>query len=217
MEPITIPTYVDLEATLQSFKRNDFELTISGTRTWKHPDDLDRYVQTILKGKPQVVIETGTAWGGSALWFASMGLQVITIDRSARRSVMARQTNKGKPISWLISRSTGANAFRRVRSMVQGKRVMVSLDSDHHTPNVIEEINLYGQLVSPGCYLVVEDGIFELLGESGAQWGGDLYRRGGPLLAIQKTLAGRDGWARDLDLEQLTPVTHSPAGWWIKE
>jgi cephalosporin hydroxylase len=217
MEQLTIPTHVDLEATLQSFKNDDFELLIKEIRTWKHPDDLDRYTQAIRKAEPEVVIETGTAWGGSAIWFTNMGLEVITIDRSPRRSVMARQLHKDKPITWLVGRSTSMNVWRKVRDLVRGRRVMVSLDSDHHTPNVIQEINLYGPLVQPGGYLVVEDGIFELLGDSALRWGGDLSRRGGPLLAIQKTLQGQRGWTRDVELERLSPVTHSPAGWWRKE
>lgn len=208
-------TFVDVEAALDSFKNNDFELETASIRTWKHPDDLNRYHAIILRDLPDVVVECGTAWGGSALWFARHGVDVITIDTRKRRSLRARMLPGAERVTWVNGMSTGAATFRRVRQMVEGRRVMVCLDSDHSTANVLREINLYGPLVSPGCHLVVEDGIFELIGVDGKPWGGNLFR-GGPLRAIAQTLVGNSDWTRDIDIEQLTKVTHSPAGWWIK-
>lgn len=212
---MSIAFYVDTWAALKSFENKDFELSQDSIRTWKLPDDLNRYREVLRRSRPEVVVETGTAWGGSALWFAAQGVDVITIDIRRRRSLQARTMPGSGRITWINGASTGGGIFNKVRRLVAGKRVMVSLDSDHTTRNVIREITLYSNLVSPGCYLVVEDGIFELLGAEGKPWGGNLYQ-GGPLKAIEATLAGSSHWTRDVEIEQLSPVTHNPAGWWRK-
>jgi len=97
---------------------------------------------------------------------------------------------------------------------VAGRRCMVSLDSDHSGPHVSEEIKLYGPLVTPGCYLVVEDGIFGYATRTlrTAHGLGDMI--GSPLDAIEEHLAGNPDWSRDIATERLSPVTHHPAGFW---
>lgn len=219
MEAITIPTYVDLELAKKSLLEDQFEQKFAEIRLWKLPDDLERYKQIIEQTKPEVVIETGTAWGGSALWFAAQGLKVVTIDSRPRPSVQARRLALKEwlgRITWVTGRSVSRPIQNRVRRMVQGKRTMVSLDSDHSLLNVTNEIDDYKSMVTPGCYMVVEDGIYELLGPGWERWGGLLYEKGGPLRAIQSRLAQDSEWTRDSDIEQFTSLTHSPAGWWRK-
>jgi cephalosporin hydroxylase len=104
---------------------------------------------------------------------------------------------------------------------------MVSLDSDHHSAHVQAEIDLLGrQFVTPGCYLVVEDGCFDLFARDGqidrARVGGSrIPEFGGPLDAIERQLGGdlpnpmtADLFWRDESVEALSPVSHSPCGWW---
>jgi cephalosporin hydroxylase len=73
-------------------------------------------------------------------------------------------------------------------------------------------------MVSSGCYLVVEDGIADLGGEEvGRRCGNQIPQIGGPLVAIQEELIGAEGWYRDRSIEDLTPVSHHPAGWWVRD
>jgi cephalosporin hydroxylase len=182
--------------------------------------DLARYEQIIAATKPEVVVETGTWTGAKARWFASLGVDVITIDINPdtgtgeptglnEMTVTAAADGAGE-IFWLTATAAG------VAAMVNGRRCMVSLDSDHSAAHVAAEIDLYGPLVTPGCYLVVEDTIFA----HAPQVLMDIHFPGGlegtPLDAVAAKLHGNDGWSRDVAVERAHPTSHHPAGWWIR-
>ena len=106
-----------------------------------------------------------------------------------------------------------------VVDLIDGRRTMVSLDSEHATPHVLAEIALYGPLVTPGCYLVVEDGIFDLIEPERAHLGGArIPAEGGPLRAIAATLAQDSAvWKRDTAIEGMSARSYHPAGFWLKK
>jgi cephalosporin hydroxylase len=167
------------------------------------------------------VIETGTRRGGSALWFQTVGLKVITIDSDWDAGAEARRQHGDNipNIEWIRGRSSidGRLQSEVDRHLQRGQRVMVSLDSDHHTEHVIGEIALWSPFVTPGCYLVVEDGCFDMWPADRARVGGaEIPERGGPLGAIRRsqTSLKRQGFYRDESVEGLHPVSHSPVGWW---
>lgn len=211
----------DSEATWKTFEEGTFHETINGVELQKCAWDLDRYLGLIEASQPDVVIETGTRRGGSALWFASNGLRVHSIDLEPGAGHDAR-TSGARELDhiqwWPGSTSVDPIVYRAVEGMLtSGQRVMVSLDSDHHTQHVMDEIAVWSSLVSPGCYLVVEDGCFDMWPAERARVGG--YRIpeiGGPLGAIRRCAAGlqRYGFWRDESVEGLHPVSHSPVGWW---
>ena len=95
---------------------------------------------------------------------------------------------------------------RANRAAGPGRRTMVVLDSDHSAAHVGAEIALYGPMVTPGCYLVVEDGI--------VRWMAAQPYAGSPLDAIEDLLVGSPDWERDRVIETLHPVSMHPAGWW---
>ena len=81
---------------------------------------------------------------------------------------------------------------------------------------MVAEIGLYGPLVTPGCYLVVEDGIFDLIGPERAHLGGArIPAEGGPLRAIAATVAGDTAnWKRDMAIEKMSSRSYHPCGFW---
>lgn len=168
--------------------------------------DLDRYHTIIEATKPEVIIETGTCEGGSALWFASYA-EVITID-------VNRVEIHDPQVQVITGSSTDPDVVRRVGGLVRGRRAMVSLDSDHSTQHVMDEIDAYGPLVSVGCYLVVEDGILHYIDrDTLTQHGmGDMV--GSPIPAIEARLVGSPLWRRDRSIESAYRRTHHIAGWW---
>jgi cephalosporin hydroxylase len=130
------------------------------------PEDMIRVQEVIYRVKPDVIIETGVAHGGSLIFYASlfraMGRgRVIGVDIEIRpQNRKAIETHEMSPLITLIEGSSTSEAvFSRVKSMVKpGEHVMVILDSNHTKQHVLNELELYHVLVTPGSYIVATDG-----------------------------------------------------------
>lgn len=132
----------------------------------KFPNDLMVLQEIISNVKPDVIIETGVAHGGSVVFSASM-LQlyskknsfVIGIDIDIRKHNHERlKKNKFyKKLKLIEGSSTSPEVINKIKKLVKGKKVMVCLDSNHTYEHVKNEINVYKDLVSKNSYLVVED------------------------------------------------------------
>jgi cephalosporin hydroxylase len=129
-----------------------------GLETRKCPLDMWIYQEMLYLLRPQLIIETGTLNGGSALFLCQMcdllgGGEVITID------VNVPPTAPSHPrLTYLTGSSTDPEIVGRVRERAAGKNpVMVILDSDHSCWHVLEEMRSYHSLVTPGSFMIVED------------------------------------------------------------
>lgn len=129
-----------------------------GTKTLKLPLDLWVYQELIFSIRPELIIETGTAHGGSALYLASMcdlvdEGRVITID------VTADHDRPHHPrITYVHGSSAAPDIVGRVaREAASVERVLVVLDSDHSKDHVLEELRSYAPLATVGSYVIVED------------------------------------------------------------
>jgi len=135
--------------------RNTFFL---GVPVQKCPLDLFIYQEILYQVKPDMIIETGTAYGGSALFLATIcdELQkgkIFTID-----TVDVRKLPEHKRITFLLGSSTDKKIVNKVLKNIKKKdKVMVILDSDHSKKHVLEELKIYSKLVPKGSYLIVED------------------------------------------------------------
>lgn len=129
-----------------------------GTKIWKCPLDLWLYQEILYKLKPDLIIETGTAYGGSASYLASIcdlldNGRIITIDVEPNPD-----RPQHKRITYVTGSSVDKDIYASVKEAVSSvKTVLVILDSDHHKNHVLEEMALYGPLVTKGSYLIVED------------------------------------------------------------
>jgi cephalosporin hydroxylase len=206
------------EQTWDTFANGTFHGVFRGVEIQKSADDLDRYREAIEMTQPDWIIETGTRLGGSAMWFwLEMGVRVITIDIRPQWAVKKHPPYRGNEIEWVIGSSISDSAIEHARERTKGARVMVSLDADHHSAHVQAEIAQYASLVTPGCHMVVEDACFEMWTPDRARiGGGKIPEHGGPLHAInmQAGLLVNHGYYRDEAIEGLTPISHSPVGWW---
>jgi cephalosporin hydroxylase len=150
----------------------------SYTFTWlgrpiiQHPEDLVRLQEAIFTLRPDVVIETGVAHGGSLIFYASllkaMGSdgRVVGIDIDIRPR--NRDAIESHPLASYISLLEGDSAapevVNRARELVRpGDKVLVILDSSHARAHVAKELEAYAPLVSPGSYIVATDGIMGLV------------------------------------------------------
>jgi cephalosporin hydroxylase len=207
-----LPVAIDLEASCRALAANEHDRG----GMLKFADDLDRYRQIIEQTKPEVIIETGTHTGASARWLAeASGAEVLTID-TCRPPAADGGMLLGVQIDYITGSSVDPDIVQSVSRLVNGRRAMVILDSDHSQAHVTKEIELYGRLVTPGCYLVVEDTIFGYASNRLVDQHFPDGLEGTPLDAVFDLLAGNDGWLRDMAIERLSPISSNPAGWWIR-
>ena len=128
-----------------------------GIPAQKCPLDLWIYQEIIYRLRPDYIIETGTCYGGSALFYAHLfdimnHGNVITID------VNDTKGPKHNRIQYLRGMSINIDILQVVANLAKNsKTVMVILDSDHCKSNVYQEMHYYTPLVTPGSYLIVED------------------------------------------------------------
>lgn len=131
----------------------------------KSPIDVYLFTEAIHLTAPVFVVETGTWHGGSAAMFADLGAhRVITIDPDPRSEIEAGR------IVQVPADSTDPRTVERVTRLVAGNRTMVVLDSDHSYEHVRRELRLYAELVTPGCYLVIEDTSHTAAGEAAREF-----------------------------------------------
>jgi len=193
------------------------------------PEDLIRTQEVIYRVKPDVLIETGIAHGGSLIYYASlfkaMGKgRVIGIDIEIRpHNRKAIEAHELFPYIRLIEgSSTASDIVSNVKSTVRPKEtVLVILDSNHSKQHVADELEAYHGLVTPGSYIVSTDGSMK-----------DLYDvpRGSPAWAWNHPMAAAVEFVqrhREFVLEQpewpfnesgLTEnITHWPGAWLRRE
>jgi cephalosporin hydroxylase/nucleoside-diphosphate-sugar epimerase len=149
-----------------------FRMKYPYTFTWmgrpviQFPDDLLRLQEIVFRLKPDVIIETGIAHGGSLIFYASLCKvlergRVIGVDIEIRpHNREAIEAHPLKPLITLIEgSSTDPRVVEEVRSLVApGETVLVILDSNHTAAHIRAELEVYTAFVTPGSFIVVMDG-----------------------------------------------------------
>ena len=185
-----------------------------GVKIVKNPCDLWMMQDVIYDVRPDFIIETGTYRGGSALYWAqvleSIGLEksrVLTIDIEDTTRIARTHPLWQKYVRFFLENSVDTDLVGQITEMVKGKKVLVTLDSDHRMPHVLRELQLYSPLVSPGSYIVVEDTHFDSV---------PVYPDfgPGPMAAVNAFLAqgGSDLFEQDVSREAMV-MTFNPGGW----
>ncbi|MBU1862341.1 MAG: cephalosporin hydroxylase family protein [Candidatus Omnitrophica bacterium] len=172
----------------------------------KCPLDLWVYQEIIYDIKPDIIIETGTHWGSSALYYAVLcdiinRGQIITIDVDKKERLV-----KHPRITYLIGPSTSQEIVNAVSEHCCGKKtVLVNLDSDHSKKHVLNEMNIYSKLVTIGSYLIVED--TNVNGHPvEPQWGP------GPMEAVEEFMKSNNSFIIDTSKEKFM-MTQNPKGY----
>ncbi len=167
------------------------------------PEDMIRIQEVIWRMRPDVVIETGVAHGGSLVFyagiFAAMGKgRVIGVDIEIRpHNRVEIEAHPMAPRIMLVEGSSIApGTVETVRAAIQpDDTVLVILDSNHSQAHVEAELEHYAPLVSPGSYIVACDGIMAQV--AGAPRTGVDWTWNNPLSAIDTFLARHPEFTAD--------------------
>jgi len=128
-----------------------------GIKILKSPLDLWVYQEILFELQPDIIIECGSASGGSALFYASI-CDIINRGRIISIDIEERERPIHERIKYLIGSSISAEIIAKIKKEIKAAdKVLVSLDSDHHKDHVLSELKLYSQIVTKDSYLIVED------------------------------------------------------------
>ncbi len=184
-------------------------------------EDVMLMQEIIFRVKPDLIIETGIAHGGSLIFSASMlellggDGKVLGIDIDIREH--NRKEIEKHPMSKRISMIEGSSIDENVANQVfdfakDSKRIMIFLDSNHTHEHVLKELELYSPLVKIDSYVVVFDTGIEDMPE-------DMYENrpwskgNNPKTAVWEFLKNSERFEIDRDLESRVLFTVAPDGY----
>lgn len=187
----------------------------------QYPQDMIAMQEIIWTVKPDVIIETGVAHGGSLIYYASLleliggNGRVVGIDIDIREHNRVEIENHPmyKRIDLIEGSSTDENIINQVRELCKGKqRVLVSLDSNHTHDHVLAELQFYSPFVTKGSYLIVFDTVVEDMPEDAfpdRPWG----KGNNPKTAVWEFLKTNKRFEIDKELEHKLLITVAPDGY----
>lgn len=201
----------------------------------QYPQDIHAMQELIWKTRPDVIVETGIAHGGSLIMSASMlamldycdaqlnhkplmpgvsNRRVIGVDIDIRSH--NRQAIEAHPMSHLIKMVEGSSIaddiVQQVRDLVgDAKRVLVCLDSNHTHDHVLAELEAYAPMVTPGSYCVVFDTVIEDMPHelcAHRPWG----QGNSPKSALRSWLPQHPEFEQDLSMQHKLQITVAQDG-----
>jgi cephalosporin hydroxylase len=168
------------EAWLRSGWANRYSYTFTwfGRPIIQLPEDLIRLQELVYQLKPDIIVETGVAHGGSAVFLAGLCRligrgRVIAVDVEIRPK--NRAALEAHEFADLITLVEGDSASRETANRIgasigRDESVLLILDSDHSKAHVLAELRAYSPLIRPGGYIIVADGVMaSLAGMPGAE------------------------------------------------
>lgn len=187
----------------------------------QYPQDMIAMQELIWEIKPDLIIETGIAHGGSLIYYASL-LELIGHGEVLGIDIDIREHNRKEiekhPMFKRITMIEGSSISKEIIDKVavfasDKKRVLVSLDSNHTHEHVWQELNLYSPFVSLGSYIVVFDTIVEDLPEGyfsqERPWG----IGNNPKTAVHQFIKENDRFVIDHSIDQKLLISVAPEGY----
>lgn len=199
----------------------DYNFSWLGRPIIQVPQDIVAMQELIWKVKPDLIIETGIAHGGSLIFSASMlellggKGEVLGIDIEIRKhnKKEIEQHPMFKRITMIEGSSIDPDIVKKVYAFAQDKkRILIMLDSLHTHDHVLKELELYSPLVTLESYLVVFDTIIEDMPDNffpDRSWG----KGNNPKTAVWEFLKKNDRFVIDKDIENKLLITVAPDGY----
>jgi cephalosporin hydroxylase len=198
-----------------------YNFTWLGRPVIQVPQDMMAMQEILWKVRPELVIETGVAHGGSAVFYASMlelagrRGRVLGVDIDIREH--ARAALDDHPMRSRIDLLQGSSidplVIDEVRRRAEGKApIVVVLDSNHTHDHVLAELRAYAPLVKKGSYLVVFDTLIEDLPDD--FFAGRPWKKGNsPKSAVREFLRETDRFVVDDDIDAKLLISVAPGGY----
>jgi cephalosporin hydroxylase len=218
----------DIWLKLSWVQKYSYTFTWMGRPIIQHPEDLVRLQEVIYFLKPDVIIETGIAHGGSLILSASLmkamghGRVVVGVDVEIRpHNRKAIEAHELFPMIRLVEGDSVAPEIvaQAASHLRPDDRVLVILDSDHSRRHVLAELEAYHRLVTPGSYIVATDGIMRDLWD--APRGEPGWKLDNPAQAAQEFVAAHPEFTIETPAWHFneSPLDKVITGWpdaWIK-
>lgn len=157
------PKEIHRLANIMYFRSGVFQHTEwMGIEAAKCPMDMWVYQELMFRLKTDLVVETGTWKGGSALFFAHIldllgHGRLVTVDINLPKNLPQHHR-----IKYIQGSSTEPGVLNKIdQYAAEAKSVLVILDSDHKADYKLEELNHYAKFVTTGSYLIAEDSVFD--------------------------------------------------------
>ena len=192
----------------------------------KYPADIIVQQELMWKLKPDLIIETGIAHGGSIVFSASMlemmGIdgEVVGIDidiRTHNRELIESHP-MNKKITMYEGSSTDVEIIEKVKTHTIGKKtILVILDSLHSHEHVLNELHLYTKFVTPGSYCILPDTFIEFFPEGYYSKDRPWDVGDNPYTAMKQFLIGNDQFEIDKNLSGKALITESIDGYLRKK
>jgi cephalosporin hydroxylase len=187
----------------------------------QYPQDVMAVQEIVWRSKPDLIIETGIARGGSLVLYASLlklignGGRVIGVDIDIRPH--NRQSIEEHPLADAVHLIEGSSIDEATVAAVAEQvknagRIMVVLDSMHTADHVLRELELYSPFVTQGCYLVVFDTVIEFMPPetvSHRPWGAG----NSPYNAVQQFLETNSRFQVDRSIDAKLQISVAPSGY----
>jgi len=200
-------------------RRYSYNFRWMGRPIIQYPQDMIAMQEILWDVRPDLIIETGIAHGGSLVYYASlcelMGhgeVLGIDIDIRAHNRIAIEEHPMAKRIRMLQGSSIDPAIVEQVRRQAQDKRVVVVLDSNHTHDHVLAELDAYAPLVSVGSYCVVFDTVVEDMHANAfpdRPWGVG----NNPKTAVHEFLRTDDRFEIDRNIEAKIQITVAPDGY----
>ncbi|NLH95809.1 MAG: cephalosporin hydroxylase [Clostridiaceae bacterium] len=198
-----------------------YNFTWLGRPIIQYPQDIAAMQEIIWSVKPDLIIETGIAHGGSLIFYASM-LELIggegevlgiDIDIRQHNRTEIEKHKMYKRITMIEGSSVDEEVVSKVYGFARNKeKVLVVLDSMHTYSHVLQELRAYSPLVTAGSYLVVFDTIVEDIPEelfTDRPWG----KGNNPKTAVYQFIKENDRFEVDYEIEKKLLITAAPNGY----
>lgn len=208
-----------------------YNFTWLGRPIIQYPQDIFALQEIIWKIKPDLIIETGIAHGGSVIFNASLLSLLDTCDAIEHKNITKRKVVaididirshnlkliKEHPLSKYIQLIEGSsieeNIVKKVKHISKDfKKVLVCLDSNHTYEHVIKELEFYADLVSVDSYCIVYDTVINDLPKSifpNRPWG----PKNNPKIAVKEYIKHNKHFIIDKEIENKLLITVAPSGY----